>query len=164
MSKMSEPTETSADSRQQKNIAGIGRIFKPRWRRGGEWHESPHWWVAYYHRGKEYRESSRSESESLALKFLKERVKALGRGQVKPTEEKLTFAAIAADFIKDYEINSKRSLRSAKLSKRHLTSFFGLDKAVDITTARAREYIALRQREKASNASINRELAALKRM
>jgi site-specific recombinase XerD len=42
--------------------------------------------------------------------------------------------------------------------------FFGLDRALDVTTDRARKYISKRQSEKASNASINRELAALKRM
>ena len=161
---MNEPTEASTETRKQKSVPGIGRIYKPRWRREGAWQESPHWWVGYYHRAKEYRENSQSEIEAQALRFLKERVKALGRGQVKPKEEKVTFDAIAADFIRDYEVNAKRSLRSAKLSKRHLTSFFGLDRAFDITTDRARKYISKRQNEKASNASINRELAALKRM
>jgi integrase len=161
---MGESLTSAADSRKQKRVPGIGRIFKPRWRRAGEWQESPHWWVGYYHRGKEYRENSSAENEAAALKFLKERVKALGRGQVKPQEERVTFEAIAADFIKDYEVNAKRSLRAAKLSKHHLTDFFGPDRALDITTERARQYIAKRQGEKASNASINRELAALKRM
>lgn len=161
---MSAPPNISGEPRKQKKVPGIGRIFKPRWKRVGEWRESPHWWVSYYHRGKEYRENSTSENEWQALKFLKERVKALGRGQIRPREEKVTFDAIAEDFIKDYEVNKKRSLRSAKLSKRHLTGFFGLDRALDITTDRARRYISKRQGDKASNATINRELAALKRM
>ena len=66
--------------------------------------------------------------------------------------------------LKDYEINAKKSLRSAKLSTRHLNDFFAFDRALDITTDRVRGYVSLRQSEKASNASINRELAALKRM
>jgi integrase len=161
---MNESTEVGGDARKQKSVLGIGRIFKPRWRRVGAWQESPHWWVSYYHRGEEYRENSCTENEGRALRFLKERVKALGRGQVKPKEEKVTFEAIGADLIRDYEVNAKRSLRSAKLSKRYLTGFFGLDKALDIRTERTRQYISKRQGEKASNASINRELAALKRM
>jgi hypothetical protein len=117
-------------SRKKKNIPGIGRIFIPRWRRAGGWRESPHWWVAYYHRGKEYRENALAETEAQALKFLKERVKALGRGQVKPKEEKVTFDMLAADFVTDYEVNKKRSVRSAKLSVSHLRHFFGFDKAL----------------------------------
>src|SRR5688500_12454763 len=137
---MTESSPSVVDARKQKRIPGIGRIFKPRWRRAGEWQESPHWWVGYYHRGKEYRENSDTDNEGRALKVLKERVKALGRGQVKPQEERVTFEAIAADFIKDYEVNAKRSLRAAKLSKRHLSDFFGLDRALDITAERARQY------------------------
>ena len=53
---------------------------------------------------------------------------------------------------------------SVKLSMRHLETFFGFDRALDISTDRVRGYISHRQGEKASNASINRELAALKRM
>jgi len=37
-------------------------------------------------------------------------------------------------------------------------------RALDITTDRVREYISQRQTENASNASINRDLSALKRM
>lgn len=96
---MDESTEAGADARKQKSVPGIGGIFIPRWRRGGEWQESPHWWISYYHRGKEYRENSHTHKEARALKFLKERVKALGRGQVKPREEKVTFEAIGGAFI-----------------------------------------------------------------
>src|SRR5262249_42695456 len=65
---------------------------------------------------------------------------------------------------RDFEINKKRSLRSVKLLVRHLTKFFKYYRAPDITTDRAREYIAKRQGEGVANASINRELSALKRM
>jgi len=50
------------------------------------------------------------------------------------------------------------------LSIRHLGALFGLDRAVDITSDRIRAHIADRQQDGAANASINRELAALKRM
>jgi integrase len=123
------------------------------------------WWVCFYHRGKQYRESSHSESESQAKKLLKKRLGEIGRGKlIGPIEEKVTFEEMAQDLLRDYEINGKRSLRSAKLSVTHLQAFFGLDRALDITTDRVRGYISHRQEEKASNASINRELAALKRM
>jgi integrase len=95
----------------------------------------------------------------------------IGRGKlIGPTEERVTFETMAEDFLNDYTTNEKRSVRSAKLSIRHLEKFFGLDRALDITTDRVRSYIASRQRAEeegekgASNASINRELSALKRM
>jgi integrase len=123
------------------------------------------WWVGYYYRGNENRESSGSRKEADARKLLKKRLGEIGRGRlIGPAEEKVDFEALAADFIRDYETNQKKSLRSAKLSVSHLREFFGLSRAVDITTDRVRAYTAQRQTEKASNASINRELAALKRM
>ena len=76
---------------------------------------------------------------------------------------------MAEDFLNDYRTNGKRSIESAELSVRHLRGFFGLDRALDISTDRVRAYIAFRQqrdgeKKGAANASINRELAALKRM
>ena len=155
---------SESPERTQKKVPGIGRIFKPRWKRKSVWYENPIWWIAYYHRGKEYRESSESESEVQALKRLKERVKQLGRGTIIPIEEKVIFEGMAKDLLHDYDINAKRSSRSVRLSISHLRKYFGLDKALDITTDRVRNYISQRQKEDASNASINRELSALKRM
>jgi len=46
----------------------------------------------------------------------------------------------------------------------HLKEFFGDARAQDITTDRITAYVVTRQAERAANATINRELAALKRM
>lgn len=136
-------------------MRGLGRVFK----RGSAW------WIAYYHRGREHRESSESESEAQARKLLKKRLGEIGRGRlIGPVEEKVTFEEMAQDFIRDYETNGKRSLRSAKLSVSHLQAVFGLDRALDIATDRIRVYISHRQGEGARNGSVNRELAGLKRM
>jgi len=136
-------------------MRGIGRTFQ----RGSTW------WIAYNHRGHEYRESSYSDSEDQATKLLKKRLGEIGRGRlIGPVEEKVTFDGMGQDIKRDYETNGKRSLRSVTLSITHLQGSFGLDRALDITTDRIRAYISNRQGEGASNASINRELAALKRM
>jgi len=81
-----------------------------------------------------------------------------------PSEERLSFEDMADALVTDYEINKLRSLRSVRLSVKHLKRTFALDRAVDITTDRIKKYIASRQQEGAANASINRELSALKRM
>lgn len=136
-------------------MRGMGRIFK----RGSVY------WVAYSYRNKEYRESSQSESESQARKLLKKRIGEASTGQfLGPNEERLTFEDMADALLTDYEINKLRSIRSLKLSIKHLKARFGLERAIDITTEKIKKYIADRQREEAANGSINRELAALKRM
>ena len=136
-------------------MRGMGRVFK----RGSVF------WIAYSHRGKEYRESSWSESERVAHKLLKKRLGEMGRGRlIGPIEEKVTFEEMAQDLLQDYEINGKRSVSSVRRSLSHLRPYFGLERALDITTDRVRAYIAQRQKEGAKNSSVNRELSALKRM
>ncbi|MGH7837102.1 MAG: tyrosine-type recombinase/integrase, partial [Candidatus Binataceae bacterium] len=136
-------------------MRGMGRIFK----RGSVY------WIAFYHRGKEYRESSGSENESAAKQLLKQRIGEAGKGQViGRTQERVTFDDLAQGMLADYQINGRRSLSSAQLSISHLRKFFGFDRAIDITANRVKVYAANRQHEGAANASINRELAALKRM
>ena len=135
-------------------MQGMGRIF----RRG------PIYWVAYYHRGKEYRESSRSENEAQARKLLKKRIGEVASGQlVGPSEERFSFSNLMELLITDYEINGKRSIESARLSIKHLRRYFSSVRAIDMTADRVAEYVRERQQEGAANGSINRELAALKR-
>ena len=143
------------ERRERKSIRGMGRIFK----------RGPVYWIAYYHRGKEYRESTHSDSEKEARGLLKRRIGEAGTGRFTGVqEERISFEDLAKALFADYEINRRRSLGSARLSIGHLRSFFGLERAIDITTGRVKAYAARRQHEGAANASVNRELAALKRM
>jgi integrase len=152
---MNNVEETESRPERRHRLRGMGRTYQ----RGRLW------WIAYYYHGEELREPTGSERESDANKLLKKRLGEIGRGRlIGPTEEKVTFEDMAADIVRDYEINAKKSLRSAQLSVRHLRDFFALDRALDITTDKIRAYTQERQGRKASNASINRELAALKRM
>jgi integrase len=132
----------------------MGRIFK----RGATY------WIAYYHRGKEFRESSKSDNEAQARKFLKKRIGEVANGQlIGPSEERFSFGDLTELLVTDYEINGKRSIESVQLSIKHLRKFFSLARAIDITADRVAKYVRERQRDGAANGSINRELAALKR-
>jgi integrase len=84
--------------------------------------------------------------------------------RVTPQAERLRFENLAEDFRTDYRINRKRSLDKAERSVRHLARSFGGMRAREITTDRVRAFIQQRQKAGVSNAEINRELAALKRM
>jgi integrase len=136
-------------------MRGLGRIFK----RGSVY------WIAYYHRGKEYRESSESESESQAKKLLKKRLGEIGTGKlIGPTEERVTFEELTEGLLRDYQVNKRKAVKIIEYPIKHLKVSFGLYKAFDLTTDRINAHIARRQQEGAKNATINRELAALKRM
>ena len=78
---------------------------------------------------------------------------------------KVTFDDAAEDLLNDYRTNGKRSLRTLTLRiAKHLQPFFGGRRLTAITTPLARVFVARRQAAGASNAEINRELIALKRM
>lgn len=74
------------------------------------------------------------------------------------------FEDIAADFVRDYEINLKRSVGKARKSVERLGAFFAGWRAVSITASDVRAYVEKRLAAGFANGSVNRELAALKRM
>jgi integrase len=77
---------------------------------------------------------------------------------------RLTFRTAAREVLDDYRINRKRSLVDVQRHLRlHLEPFFGRRRMAAITTADVRRYVVRRQDEGAKNATINRELSALKR-
>jgi integrase len=81
-----------------------------------------------------------------------------------PDEEKLGFDELVADLQNDYRVNGQRSLKTVEYYLPHLRGFFGFYRALDITPDRVRAYQAYRLNERASNATVNREVATLGRM
>jgi integrase len=78
---------------------------------------------------------------------------------------RLTLREATDDLINDYKVNGRRSLPEVQRKVRlHLLPYFGeRRRMVSITTADIRAFTAARQEAGASNAEINRELAALRR-
>jgi integrase len=123
------------------------------------------YWIQYYRAGKYYRESSGSEKLSDAKKIAKSREAEMAQGKfVNLKIEKTLFDEIANDFVIDFKVNQKKSLERAEIMVMHLTRFFEGYRAINITSSAIKRYIAHRQEQKISNATINRELSALKRM
>lgn len=82
-----------------------------------------------------------------------------------PQLERTKVDELAEMFVRDYRINGKKSVTDAEARwKHHLKPFVGSMRAVDVTSEQLARYVDKRQQEKAANATINRELAALKRM
>ncbi len=135
-------------------MRGLGTVYK----RGSVC------WICYYHRGKQYRESSHSESEAQARKLLKRRLGEINAGRFIPNEDRLTFEEMVKDLINDFQVNGRRSLSTVLFHIQHLKVFFGLDRAIDIAPDRVRAYQVHRLDEGASRATVNREVAKLGRM
>jgi len=133
----------------------MGSIFK----RGGKF------WVKYYRNGKCYRESSGTDKKMVAKKLLEIREGEIAQGKLPGIVfDSTTFDQLAEGFCRDYRINQKKSLVRAERSVSHLKAFFEGMKATGITTPVIQQYVEERIEEGAANATINRELAALKRM
>jgi integrase len=137
---------------------GTGRIFLPK--------GSSVWWLQYYQNGVKRRESAETSNRKEALEKLKLRIAELTTGSVTGlTPKKTRISELAEDFIRDYKINGRTSLNDAEARWRlHLEPFFGRMKASQVTSVLLNKYVDKRQEAGASNGTINRELAALKRM
>ena len=133
---------------------GTGRIY----RRGNVY------WIDYGFRGKRHRESTGSTKKKDATDLLKRRMGEMGLGTlVGPSEERLTLADLFEDIRSDYRVNERKSTKRLETALGHLEDFFGPSRALDVTTDRVRKYIVARKGDGAAAASIQKELAALKR-
>ena len=123
------------------------------------------YWIKYYQNGKPFFESSKSKKKMVASTLLKQREGDISQGKIPGFYfERVTFEELAKDFLRDYEINKKKSIVKAKTSINHLNKSFKDMKANRINTIEINAYIQNRLDEGAANGTINRELAALKRM
>ena len=124
------------------------------------------WWVKYYRNGKAYRETTHTQDEGRAKDFLKQRLAEITTGNfVGPRTERIRVDELAEDFLRDYRINGRKSLPDAKARWRlHIQPFFGNVRASEVSSDLVARYVDSRQQAGAENATINRELACLKRM
>lgn len=123
------------------------------------------YWIKYYRNGKPYRESCHTDDQAEARRKLKLREGAIAKGEFFGLQiEKTTFEELAADYLTDLKIMGRKSIERAEISVKHLTSYFRDFKANNITSQGIKEYIARRKEAGAANATVNRELSALKRM
>jgi integrase len=122
-------------------------------------------WIKYYCNGKPYRESTRTTKKSEAKRLLKKREGEIAEGRISGLYfDKVRFDDLAENILRDYRINEKKSLLRTERSVRHLKKEFSGMRAIDITTPRINSYVEKRIDEGAKNATINRELSALKRI
>lgn len=124
------------------------------------------WWIQYYRNGKMHRESTKTTDKRKATRMLGHRLGEIAIGIfVGPKVDRVRISELAEDFLRDYRINGKASIYDAEARWRlHIEPFFGEVRASAVTSELLNRYVDHRQQEGAKNATINRELAALKRM
>ena len=132
------------------------------------------WWIRYSVHGQRREESSKSPEQRKALRLLRTRVEARKGSHINPAAEaRVRMDALFDALEKDYQDNGRRSLTTLKARLRPLRDAFGSDRAIDVTAARIEHYktdrlaarrpIGIAQTKGYARASVNRELAALRR-
>jgi len=123
------------------------------------------YWIKYYQNGKPFFESSKSKKKMVAKELLKQREGDISQGKIPGIYfDKVTFEELAQDFLRDYRVNKKKSITRAEISVNQLKKDFEGYRVPQIKTAKIEAYIERRLSEGIKNSTINRELAALKRM
>jgi hypothetical protein len=75
--------------------------------------EIPTWHIQFSVNGKQFRESTHSDSYNEAQRFLKRRITEVSTGKFQGTKVDRTFVSdLFSDVIADYELKDRRSLNS----------------------------------------------------
>lgn len=148
-------TAVAMEPQKEKRSRGSGRI----WKRGA------FFWVQFYdHHGRQIRESSHSSVFQVADRLLKRRLGESAAGLLlDPRSNRVTVDDLAQTFLLDFRNNGK-DVAWAEKCWNHLKPTFAGMKAVYVTTDAISGYIEKRKEAGAANATINRELACLRRM
>ena len=127
---------------------------------------SPFLWIQYHRDGKPYRESAGTSDRKKAQRMLQQRLNEVASGNfLTPQDRKVRVSELAEGFLRDYKINERKSLDDAQTRwDLHVKPVFGHLRANAVTSDQINKYVDQRQQEGAAVATINRELAALKRM
>jgi len=135
-------------------VKGTGSIYK----RPG----SKLLWITYYRDGKRVRESSGSTDRRAAQQQLGQRLGEAERCEFTNTRRSVTCSDLWEGLERHYRINARKSAECLGRRWKHLAPFFADMRARQVTYDQLERYIDKRLSEKASNATINRELSALK--
>ena len=138
---------------------GEGRIYRQA--------TSKNLWIEYWFNGVQYRESTGTDDEGLAKAFLHRRIaekRAAMAGLMDFTgSQRTTVEDLIGWLLDDYRIRQRRSLAETNYHLQPIRRFLEGCLAIEVTAAKLRWYVARRLDDGKSNATINRELEALRR-
>jgi len=122
------------------------------------------WMMKLWVGGKPLKRSARTTSRAVASQQLEHWKAQIRQGTYVPDADQTRFEDLATLLIEEYRANGRKSLDRVKAAVDHLKEFFTGWRAQAISTERILAYVRHRLQLHAANATINRELAALKRM
>jgi integrase len=140
-------------------MRGQGRVFRPHNGRS----TTKVYWLDYMVRGERHRESSGTTVKKDALEMLRQRIGDRRAGKLVGNPDTVTFAELRQLVETQYQLDGLKTLTRVKQLFTHLARAFGADRAMDITPPRLDAYTVQRLTQGAARATVNRELAVLRR-
>ena len=155
-------SERSTEQTQDTEAAASAR--RPQLPPGLYWRGPTIWLKVYLPDGRIIRESCKTDRVAVARRLLDQRkgVRATGL-PILPRTERVTLGELFDDLVTEYRTNQRRSLDRLGNSLTRLRPVFAMRRAQSVTAAEVRDYVDARLQAGAAHATINRELAALKR-
>jgi integrase len=123
------------------------------------------WWIKYYRDGVPIRETSGSTERSRAERLLKSRLGDIQNDEwISPGDRKITIGKLWQSLLDDYRANDREyTERLEQRWQKRIKKHFGSMKAVSLTSDKLNRYTAWCREQGLSNATINRDMAALRR-
>lgn len=123
------------------------------------------WWMKIYIDGRPVQKSTGTTKKMVAKEVLKAEERKLDDEKIPGfIRTDHVYEDMERLFLHDYRVNGMKSERRAVISAGHLSAFFNGRKIREVTSTDIQAYIGHRIEAGSANATINRELAALKRM
>jgi integrase len=123
------------------------------------------WWYEFVIHGQRIRESTGSESKMLAVKAERQRRRELEESAngLRTNRPPMLFPAAAREWMSANQARwSNANVAIQGYNLKHLSAYFGAMMLADITSQHIGKYQARRQKEDASNRTINMEIATLR--
>ncbi len=122
------------------------------------------YWIKYYRHGQQFAQSTHSDKLEVAKRMLKKKEGEIADGKMPGIcFDRINFADLLKDYVTDYKINGKKTLKKAERCEKFLLKEFKGMMAPEITTDVIKKYIEKRLSGGVNNATVNRELSAIKR-
>jgi integrase len=125
------------------------------------------WWYEFEFRGQRIRESTGSSSKTLAVRAERQRRRELEESAngVRPARRPILFSAAAREWMAANRARwSESNVSIQEFNLKHLSAYFGSMLVADITPQHIGKYQGIRQKEGASNRTINMEVSTLRMM
>jgi integrase len=131
---------------------------------GSIYQRGSRWWIKYFRDGKPFWESSGSTKQSDAQRLLdKRRAEIYAGTHIEGPARRILVSEFLEGLVRDYKINGKAEDWCESVVRVHLKPFFGEMRAAKVRPDDAEKFIEQRQSEGASNSTINKEIALLRR-